>query len=230
MMEQTATTHQTQTVRATKTVCLLPPASEPPESVWSILDAMWRGVVIPHKLDEELLRHYAKKLDAALKQMEESHRREIDRIVLNKDFTDTMKFCHQAILTRNGPRKRPLVMTLDEAIEYTDSYAKRDEMPVGLAEWLRELRQYRNSDLGVIMGTLRRVELFLWNIEKHRYPKPNPGDECVACENFRKLRAEVNHALSLRKGSAKCTDGQHGNPDCRGCLEHCEDVRKGGAK
>ncbi len=198
MMDQTATTPQTQTVRSTKTVYLLPPASDPPESVWSILDAMWLGVVIPHKRDEELLRHYAKKLDAALKQMEESHRREIDRLVLNKDFTDTMKFCHQAILTRNGPRKRMSTMTLDEAIEHAES--KADDTPCGLdhaalAEWLRELRQYQNCDYGIIMAALRHVELFLRNIEKHAQPILNPGDECVACKGVGEQLAELNRAL-----------------------------------
>lgn len=30
----------------------------------------------------------------------------------------------------------------------------------------------------------------------------------------------------IDEGGAKCIDGLRGDPDCRGCEEHCEDVRK----
>jgi len=36
----------------------------------------------------------------------------------------------------------------------------------------------------------------------------------------------IEEALATAKESAKCVNGLRGEPDCRGCNEHCEDVRK----
>lgn len=36
----------------------------------------------------------------------------------------------------------------------------------------------------------------------------------------------IEEALATAKGSAKCVNGLRGEPDCRGCDEHCLDVRK----
>lgn len=36
----------------------------------------------------------------------------------------------------------------------------------------------------------------------------------------------IEEALATAKGGAKCVNGLRGEPDCRGCDEHCLDVRK----
>lgn len=40
------------------------------------------------------------------------------------------------------------------------------------------------------------------------------------------LRDFFDWLFDTAKGGAKCVNGLRGEPDCRGCNEHCEDVRK----
>ena len=50
--------------------------------------------------------------------------------------------------------------------------------------------------------------------------------ECDKNETVPNMIGAISWLLATAEGGAKCIDGLRGRPDCRGCEEHCLDVRK----
>ena len=85
----------------------------------------------------------------------------------------------------------------------------------------RELAKIADAALAAPARNCDRCEFWedLWGLEFVKL-WPDVTDDLQRAWLF------VRWLFAPAKGGAKCVNGLRGEPDCRGCNEHCEDVRK----
>ena len=133
-----------------------------------------------------------------------------------------------ALAIEDGLRKRDKqsapgnAAAMREALDGFLYWAKRmDEKGCSMREFVDFVREKTESALSAPARNCDRCEFWedLWGLEFVKL-WPDVTDDLQRAWLF------VRWLFAPAKGGAKCVNGLRGEPDCRGCNEHCEDVRK----
>ena len=142
-------------------------SDEKHETVADVVREMRNGRIPQHRHDDELLRKFADRIEAA------DHRfREVAKMIPHEEVaaaktettTPTSEKSSAVGSVEKCRRANYKPMTLDEAIAHAEAVV--DETPCGqahrqLAEWLIELREIKNSNAAAMLGAVDKLLNFL---------------------------------------------------------------------
>lgn len=85
----------------------------------------------------------------------------------------------------------------------------------------------RNCDVGTAEEQEKRFDAFC---DSHKWVDDDGVNACLSdCPLYKTVDCALHWSqmpFAPAEVTAKCVNGLRGEPDCRGCNEHCEDVRK----